>query len=190
MIFAVACSTGSAPPPGSTNDDYVFADVYRVGVGDTLTVDVYGHPDVTTTVAVRPDGKITVPITGDVLVGGKIPEEIAEELKGRLSKYIRNPIVTVTVANISSADYLSRVRVTGAIKEPQSVVFRNGMTVMDVVLEAGGVTEFANESGTKLYRKGQEAMRIRLDQILNGRDMSTNVRLRPGDVISIPERIF
>ena len=196
LIFVVlsaqlmACAPTGSTVVGDRPEEFVFASEYRIGVGDSLVVTVYGHDDVTSTVTVRPDGKITVPIAGDVHVGGGIPEDVAKEIAEALAVYIRNPIVTVTVDDISSADYLSRVRVTGAVEEPQSVGFKNGMTVMDVVLEAGGVTEFANPARTKIFRQGLEPIAIRLDRILSGRDLSTNVRLRPGDVISIPERTF
>ncbi|MEQ8693327.1 MAG: polysaccharide biosynthesis/export family protein [Pseudomonadales bacterium] len=189
--LACGCApTAVAPQQPSDDEGFIFADEYRIGVGDSLAVHVYGHEDVTSTVTVRPDGNITIPIAGDLLVGGEIPEDVAKKVTEILSKYIRNPIVTVTVADISSSDYLSRVRVTGAVETPQSIGFKNGMTVMDVVLEAGGVNEFANAARTRLYRQGQEPMAIRLDRILSGRDLSTNVRLRPGDVISVPERAF
>ena len=184
------CNSAPTAQVQTTDENYVFAEDYKIGVGDNLTVDVYGHEEVTSTVTVRPDGKITLPIAGDLLVGGQVPEVVAEEVAGILSEYIRNPIVTVTVANISSSDYLSRVRVTGAVETPQSIEFKNGMTVMDIVLEAGGVNEFANAARTKLYRQGREPVGIRLDRILSGRDLSSNVRLRPGDVISVPERAF
>ena len=194
MLFVIggmaACASPGAPPVEDENYEFVFAEEYRIGVGDSLTVVVYGHEDVTSTVGVRPDGKITMPIAGDILVGGKVPEDVAEEIKTALAKYIRNPIVTVSVASISSSDYQSRVRITGAVSNPQSVEFKNGMTVMDVVLEAGGVNEFANAGRAKLYREGQAPVTIRLDRILSGRDLSTNVRLRPGDVVSVPERVF
>ena len=191
VVGLVAACAGTNPVAvDSPVEDFVFAEEYRIGVGDALTVNVYGHPDVTSTVTVRPDGKITMPIAGDIPVGGEVPEDVAKTVTGILAEYIRNPIVTVTVANISSSDYMSRVRVTGAVTNPQSVAFQNGMTVMDVVLEAGGVTEFANSSRAKLYRQGQEPLTVRLDRILSGRDLSTNVRLRPGDVVSVPERVF
>ena len=191
LVLCTACGPAAVAPTKDVDaEDFVFAPEYRIGVGDSLTVTVYGHDDVTSTVVVRPDGKITLPIAGDMTVGGEIPEEVAKEVAEELAVYIRNPIVTVTVANISSSDYLSRVRVTGAVENPQSVSFKNGMTVMDVVLEAGGINEFANAARTRLYRQGQEPMAIRLDRILSGRDLSTNIRLRPGDVISIPERAF
>ena len=189
-LFIVACASAPNAVEPASDQEYVFAEEYRISVGDSLAVNVYGHPDVSTTVIVRPDGKITIPVAGDVEVGGSMPEDVAIEIKGSLSDYIRDPIVTVTVASISNADYQSRVRITGAVTSPQSVPFQNGMTVMDVVLEAGGVNEFANSSRTKLFRKGESPKTIRLDRILSGRDLSTNVRLRPGDVISVPERVF
>ena len=196
-IVVVGAGAGCAAPGTSSQDgarsestDYVFADAYRIGVGDALMVNVYGHADASANVSVRPDGKITIPIAGDVSVGGALPEDVAQQITKLLSDYIREPIVTVTVTAVAGGDYQTRVRVTGAVNAPQSVPFKNGMTLMDVVLEAGGLNEFANARGAKIYRQGEPPISVRLDRILSGRDLSTNVRLRPGDVVSVPERIF
>ncbi|NKB97866.1 MAG: sugar ABC transporter substrate-binding protein [Pseudomonadales bacterium] len=189
-VSAISCASGVVVLDDPTNQEFVFAEEYRIGVGDTLSIDVYAHEDVSTIVMVRPDGKITIPIAGDIPVGGNEPEEVATRITKILSTFIRDPIVTVTVANVSNSDYLSRIRITGAVVSPQSVEFKNGMTVMDVVLEAGGVNEFANSAKVRVFRQGHEPIVIRLDRILNGRDLRSNVRLRPGDVITVPERLF
>ena len=99
-------------------------------------------------------------------------------------------IVTVTVGGTGSEEYVNRVRITGAVNSPNSLPFRTGMTVLDVVLEAGGPTDFAATSKTVIYRKGSGQLRVRLDRILKSGDMATNYQLKPGDVISVPERIF
>ena len=184
-----ACSTNPVPPP-KDNAGPAFAEQYRIGVGDNLKVDVYRNPDLSVTVVVRPDGKITVPVAGDVAVGGQTPEEVSKTISTSLSEYIRDPIVTTTVVGMGTNEYLTRVRVTGAVVKPTSTSYRNGMTVLDVVLEAGGVTEFANPGGTMLYRASGERLKIRLDRLLKGADMSTNYPVRPGDVITVPERLF
>jgi polysaccharide biosynthesis/export protein len=190
VLLLTACTTTSAPPPADNDTGPAFASEYRIGVGDNLKVDVYRNPDLSVAVAVRPDGKITVPVAGDIAVGGKTPEEVSKVITAALAEYIRDPIVTTTVVGTGSNEYLTRVRVTGAVTKPTSMPFRNGMTVLDVILESGGINEFANPSGTILYRASGEHLKIRLDRLLKGADMSTNYTVKPGDLITVPERLF
>lgn len=188
--FVIAgCTTQSAPPETEDTPSDTYAEGYRIGIGDSLRIDVYRNPDLSVAVPVRPDGKITVPVAGDVLVAGQVPEEVSATIAKALGEYIRDPIVTTTVTGVGSSEYQTRVRVTGAVASPQSIPYRSGMTVMDVVLEAGGVNEFGNAGKTILYRSG-ERLSVRLDRILNKGDMTTNYTLRPGDVITVPERLF
>lgn len=190
LLGLMACA-GTEPPPSSALEvPAAFADEYRIGIGDTLQVDVWQHPDLSVNVPVRPDGKITVPVAGDIAVGGMVPENVADRIQAILGEYVRDPIVTVTVTGMGSNEYLTRIRVTGAVGAPASVPYRPGMTVLDLVLEAGGVTEFANPKRTRLYRTSGERLNVRLDHILERGDMSTNYTLRPGDVITVPQRIF
>ncbi|MDA1076640.1 MAG: polysaccharide biosynthesis/export family protein [Proteobacteria bacterium] len=161
-----------------------------IGVGDTLNVNVWRNPDLSVSVPVRPDGKISVPLADDVMVGNKTPEEVAEIIKERLSTFIRDPYVTVIVASMGSNDFRSRVRVTGAVNQPLSQAYRQGMTVLDMVLEAGGVNTFANPGKTALYRRDGQKLEINLDAILEKGDMSTNYQLKPGDVVTVPQRAF
>jgi polysaccharide export outer membrane protein len=189
MVVIGACTTKVAPPP---KDDVgpAFSSEYRIGIGDGLKIDVYRNPDLSVSVTVRPDGKVTVPVAGDVSVGGKTPEEVSKVIAAALAEYIRDPIVTTTLQGMGSNEFLTRVRVTGAVAKPTSMSYRNGMTVLDVVLDSGGVTEFANPGGTILYRASGERLKIRLDRLLDGADMSTNYAVKPGDVITVPERLF
>ncbi len=136
---------------------------------------------------------ISVPLVGDVKAGGKTPDEVAAEIKDKLSTYVRDPQVTVILTQLRSHEYLSRVRVTGAVRQAVSIPYRQGMTVLDAVLAAGGVTEFAAPDGTDLYRKegeGTKAYAVRLDKILQDGDLSTNYPVQPGDVITVPLRAF
>jgi polysaccharide export outer membrane protein len=191
FILAFAGCTSTEPPPSDVLDaPAAFADEYRIGIGDTLQVDVWQHPDLSVGVPVRPDGKITVPVAGDIAVGGMTPEVVADSIETILGEYVREPVVTVTVTGMGSNEYLSRVRVTGAVGAPTSVPYRPGMTVLDVILEAGGVTEFANSRRTRLFRSSGDRIDVRLDRILESGDMSTNYTLRPGDVITVPQRMF
>jgi len=190
LTLVCACASESQSTDKQDAFEPVFAETYRIGIGDTLRIDVYRNPDLSVEVPVRPDGKVTVPVAGDVLVGGQTPEDVSKLIAKALSEYIREPIVTTTVSSMGSNEYLTRIRVTGAVTNPQSLPYRNGMTVVDVVLQAGGVTEFANPGKTTLFRSSGERFNVRLDKILKSGDMSTNYPLRPGDVITVPQRLF
>src|SRR2546430_7164552 len=130
-----------------------FEGSYRIGVDDRVQIAVWRNPELSVTAPVRPDGKISVPIIGDVEAGGRTPSEVAEIIKKRLSEYIREPNVAVILTELRSHEFLSRVRVTGAVRTPRSMPHRQGMTVLDAVLEAGGGNDFASPNRSKLYRK-------------------------------------
>ncbi len=163
---------------------------YRIGVGDSLAINVWRNDDLSVTVPVRPDGKISVPLAGDVEVGDRTPEEVSAAITQKLAKYIRDPFVTVIVTDMGSAVFRNRVRVTGAVQKPASIPYRQGMTVLDVVLEAGGVNEFANLSRATLYRRDGTRLPIRLDHILRRGEMATNYNIRAGDVVTVPQSAF
>lgn len=190
LLIAGCASSTNAPPKAPVADTPNFDEPYRIGVGDSLSVNVWRNADLSVSVPVRPDGKISVPLAGDVLVGGKTPEEVAAYITEQLRKFIRDPYVTVIVTDMGSDAFRSRVRVTGAVDNPVSIPYRQGMTVLDMVLEAGGITEFAVPSKTMLFRRSGESMKVALDRILQKGDMKTNYPLQPGDVITVPERAF
>ena len=188
--FLAGCTTGGAAPPAATADTTSCGDEYRIGVGDQLNIDVWRNADLSVVVPVRPDGKISVPLAGDVLVGDQTPEQVSATIVERLATFIRDPYVTVIVTNMAADSYRCRVRVTGAVINPLSIPHREGMTVLDVILEAGGVNEFASPSKTRLYRADGQRLNVNLDRLLRQGDMSTNYALVPGDILTIPERIF
>ena len=191
LAFVLAgCASGGGAPPTNTAPELEFTDEYRIGVGDSVRVNVWRNDDLSVTVPVRPDGKISVPLAGDVMVGDKTPEQVAGVVTERLAKFIRDPNVTVIVTEMGSDAFRSRVRVTGAVENPVSIPYRQGMTVLDMVLEAGGVTEFAVPGRSTLFRRNGDHKKISLDRILKKGDMTTNYPLAPGDVITVPERSF
>lgn len=168
-------------------------DSYRIGIGDTLRIDVWKNPDLTVTVPVRPDGKISAPLIGDILVAGSTPEDVGADIEFKLRTYIKTPKVAVIMTSLESTLYLSRVRVTGAVANNVSLQHNQGMTVLDAVLEAGGLNEFANAAKTKIFRReGTDTVLIpiRLDQILESGNLAYNIILKPGDTITVPERSF
>jgi len=180
-----SAQAGQAPP--NVGGDY------RIGADDRVQVTVWRNPELSVTAPVRPDGKISVPIIGDVQAGGQTPSEVAETIKKRLSEYIREPSVAVILTDLRSHEFLSRIRVTGAVRTPKSIPHRQGMTVLDAVLEAGGVTDFASPNRARLYRKVHEkteVFQVELGDILGKGRLDTNLLLWPGDVITVPERLF
>lgn len=179
-----AATAPSAPLPVST---------YHIGVDDLVQVSVWRNPDLSVTVPVRPDGKISLPLVGDVDAGGRTPAEVSADIKQRLTAYIRDPQVAVILTELRSHEYLSRVRVTGAVRQPVSITYRQGMTVLDAVLAAGGTNEFASGDRTELYRKdgaGTKTLEVRLDRIMKKGELATNYPVQPGDIITVPERAF
>lgn len=168
-------------------------EVYAIGVSDELSVSVWKYPELSISAPVRPDGMISVPLVGDVLAAGKSPELLATTIAEDLKAYVRNPQVTVVITSPSSTDFLHRVRVTGAVETPTSVPYRKGMTVLDLVLLAGGTNDFASPDKAKLYRKagGQtKVYPVYLGDILNKGKLESNYNLLPSDVVTVPERAF
>lgn len=192
LCVACASTSSSSHPEPPTNATTI--DSYLIGVDDIVQVNVWRNPELGITEPVRPDGKITVPLVGDVMAGGRAPDDVAAEIQKKLGDFVREPRVTVILTDLRSHEYLSRVRVTGAVKQPISIPYRQGMTVLDAVLAAGGLTEFAAPDHSDLYRKTGEGNTqtypVRLDRILDKGDLSTNFKVAPGDVITVPERVL
>ena len=193
VAFLAACATGgggSTTPPAPAQ---AAVDDYAIGVDDVVQVSVWRNPELGITVPVRPDGRISVPLIGDVMAGGRTPAQVSADIQEKLDAYVRDPQVAVILTDLRSHEYLSRVRVTGAVRQPISIPYRQGMTVLDAVLAAGGVNEFAAPDRSSLYRKSEgqtTSYAVRLDKIINRGDLSTNFTVAPGDVITVPERAF
>ncbi|WP_375169908.1 XrtA/PEP-CTERM system exopolysaccharide export protein [Marinobacter sp.] len=202
LLLIVSLLSGCAGPSASSRDKIQRAlsvtttasvEEYLLGVTDVVQVSVWRNEDLSVEVPVRPDGKISVPLVGDVQASGRTPQALADDIENSLARYIRQPQVSIVVTSMGSHEYTDRVRVTGAVKQPVSVPHRAGMTVLDIVLGAGGATPFAALNNSMLYRKidGEVvAIPVRLEDILNNGDVSTNYAIRPGDILSIPERNF
>lgn len=200
LALCVIALTGCSGKPANvrtaaegTDDKKILVEQYFIGVDDVVNVNVWKNPDLSITVPVRPDGRISVPLVGEVVAGGKTPVEVANEISRKLARFIKDPQVAVILQQLNSHEFLSRIRVTGAVQSPLSMSYRQGMTVLDAVLEAGGLNEFASANSAKLFRRinGKvRALDIELDDILNDGDMATNYDLQPGDILSIPERVF
>lgn len=192
-LLVSACSSvkmESLPPLASDNSEIPD---YLIGAGDSLNINVWRNVDLTSTVIVRPDGKITMPLVGDISASGSTPVELSVRISEKLKNYVRSPQVSVIVQNPSSSDFQRRVRITGAVKSPQSLAYRDGMTVLDLVLLAGGPNDYASENNAKLYRSiGGElkVYSINFKDVLEKGILKTNYLLQPSDLITVPERTF
>lgn len=176
-----------APPPA---DPAVPAD-YVIGPGDAINVFVWRNPELSVAVPVRPDGKISTPLVEDMVAVGKTPSQLARDMEAVLGEYIRNPQVNVIVTNPVSA--FSRVTAIGQLASPGSFPYREGMRVLDLVLEAGGLGQFAAGNRARIVRmeEGERVeIRVRLKDLMERGRLKDNVDLRPGDVLVVPESLF
>ncbi len=165
---------------------------YLIGPGDNLNVFVWRNPDLSSTGVVRPDGKITLPLVEDLPASGRTPSDLAREIEKALGEYIRDPLVTVTVGGFVG-EYYEQVRVVGQAAQPAGIPYRKNMTVLDVVVAVGGLTEFAAGNRASIVRTegdSQQALRVRLDDLIRDGDITANVEVRPGDILIIPEAWF
>lgn len=181
-----ATSAPAAPAPGSSSE-------YTIGPGDVLQIFVWRNPELSTSIPVRPDGKISTPLVEDMVAVGKSPAQLARDMETVLAEYVRSPTVNVIVATANSA--LSQVKVFGQVKNPQSIPYRDGLRVLDVVLLVGGFTDFAAPNRAKLVhaatgdQKPKEE-KLKLGDLVQKGDMRQNVALKPGDVLVIPQARF
>ena len=188
LLFA--CANGQNLPSTSTQTQS--SDDYLIGPGDVLDVDVWREDELSRVVPVRPDGRISTPLVEDMIAVGKTPRELARDIEGVLSEYIRSPQVTIIVQSFVGT-FQSQVRVLSAVSNPGSYPFRDGMTLFDVLIEAGGLTEFAAGRRGRLRRDvdgEQEEIKVRLDRLMEEGDLNENLPLQRGDVIVVPEAIF
>lgn len=188
VALMVGCSSNqSAPPSVSQNYDYV------IGPGDTLDIFVWGNPELSTSVKVRPDGKITTRLVEDLEASGVSSSQLARNIEKAYAKYVKTPIVTVIVDGFTGIPQ-QQVRVVGEAAKPLNVPFRKHMTLLDVMIEVGGLSEFASGNNAVLVRRdsgdGQSTFGLRLNDLLKSGDISANVPLLPGDIIIIPEAWF
>lgn len=165
---------------------------YAIGPGDSLQIFVWDHPDLSTTVQVRPDGKISTPLVEDLQAAGKTSTELARDIEGVLSEYVRTPVVTVIMQGFVG-EGAQQIRVVGQAVSPMALQYKQGMTVLDVMIQVGGLSEFAAGNKSKIVRKtpdGEVEIKVRLDDLLNDGDIDQNIDMMPGDVLIIPQSFF
>lgn len=187
-LLMAGCASPLPPAPAkAATPDYK----YLIGAGDVLNITVWRNPELSATVPVRPDGKITAPLIEDIVAIGKNPTELAREMEERLKKYIQEPVVTIVVQSFVGPTS-EQVRVVGQAAKPAALNYKQDMTVLDAMIAVGGLTDFAAGNRAVLIRAAEanKAYNVRLHDLLKDGDVSANVELRPGDVIIIPESWF
>jgi polysaccharide export outer membrane protein len=164
---------------------------YRIGPLDTVNVIVWRNPELSMAVPVRPDGKITTPLVDDLPALGKTPTELQRDMEKALVKFIRDPVVTVVVTSFAGPAH-EQIRVIGEATKPQVLPFRSQMTVLDVMIAVGGLTDFADGNGARIVRvaEGGKLYSVRLRDLVRRGDISANVDMRPGDILIIPQSWF
>jgi polysaccharide export outer membrane protein len=183
-----ACASPHPPAPMSAGvADYS----YRIGPLDNVSIIVWRNPELSIAVPVRPDGKVSTPLVDDIVAIGKTPSELERELEKALTKFIRDPVVTVVVTSFVGP-VSEQIRVTGEAAKPQILPYRQSMTLLDVMIAVGGLTEFADGNGATIYRaaEGGKIYSVRLRDLVRRGDISANVEMRPGDILIIPQSWF
>lgn len=185
------CASNNYPAaPG--NAEIAGAPDYLIGPGDALNIQVWRNPEVSTTVTVRPDGKINSPLVDDMVAANKTPTQLERDLEKHLAKFIQDPIVTVMVTGFSGP-YTQQIRVIGQATKPQALQYREKMSLMDVMIAVGGITDFAAGNKATIVRSyggKRQQFSVRLEDLIRGGDISANVEMMPGDVLVIPESFF
>lgn len=188
-LFLGGCASGAFPPAPTlaASPDYQ----YKIGAGDTLNIVVWRNPELSMTVPVRPDGKIAAPLVEDLPALGKDATSLARDIEKALSKVIRDPVVTVVVTNFVGP-YSEQIRVVGEAARPQVLAYKQKMTLLDVMIAVGGVTEFADGNGASIMRtlEGNKRYSVRIKDLIKRGDVTANVEMKPGDVLIIPQSWF
>jgi polysaccharide export outer membrane protein len=190
VLGLAGCAAPTAHPPAPatvTGTDYS----YVIGPGDQLNIIVWRNPELSMAVPVRPDGKVAAPLVDELVAQGKTPTEMARSVEQVLGKYVRDPIVTVIVTGFVGP-YSEQVRVVGEAARPQALPYRNKMSLLDVMIAVGGLTDFAAGNNATILRtaEGNKQYAVRLKDLLKRGDVSANVEMRPGDILVIPQSFF
>lgn len=187
-LIVAGCASNYPPAPSlAASDDYS----YVIGPGDTINIQVWRNPELSMSVPVRPDGKLAAPLVEDMLAMGKNPSALARDIEKELSKFIRDPVVTVIVTTFVGP-YSEQIRVIGQAAKPQILAYKHKMTVLDVMIAVGGLTDFADGNGASILRtsEGNKQYGVRLKDLVKKGDVTANVEVKPGDVLIIPQSFF
>jgi len=192
MSVVAACQMAPPAPPAPMITDGAPPSEYVVGPGDKLNVFVWRNPDLSVTVPVRPDGRISIPLVEDVVAVGKTSSGLARDIEGRLQKYVQDPVVTV-IGESFVGPFVRQVRIVGEAATPRAIAYRANMTVLDAMIEVGGLTKYAAGNDTvlvRMFNDAQTTYSVRLNSLIKDGDVSVNVALEPGDILIIPQRFL
>jgi len=193
VVVLIVTGCGGAPPlPPAPPASSLPSAEYRIGPGDSLNIFVWRNPELTLTVPVRPDGRLSIPLVEDVVAIGKTPTTLAREFEERLSKYVKEPLVTVIVEGFVGP-IPEQIRVIGEAAQPRALPYRTDMTLLDVMIAVGGLTKYAAGNDSVIVRTAQgeqNTYSVHLNSLIRDGDIESNVALRPGDILIIPQRLF
>lgn len=191
LAVLMGCGPNYPDAPSHVSDIEV-DNQYHIGPGDRLTIDVWRNADLSAIVPVRPDGRISIPLAEDVLAAGKTPAQLGADLEEILGTYIQDPKVTIIVTDFVGP-FGQQIKIVGQATAPRAIAYRKGMTVLDAMIEVGGLTELADGNRAVILRQEgaeEKIYRVRLADLLRNGDVAANVDLIPGDVLIIPESRF
>jgi polysaccharide biosynthesis/export protein len=191
VIFSTGCSSLSGRYPLAPAQAETQNHRYKIGPLDTLSIQVWRNPELSTTITVRPDGRISAPLVEDLVAAGRTPADLSRDIEKALGKFIRDPVVTILVSGFQGV-FSDQIRIVGEASRPQSVPYRQDMTILDVMVQVGGLTDFADGNGAVLVRGSEKGKqyRIRLKDLLKRGDISANVPVKPGDIVIVPQSFF
>jgi polysaccharide export outer membrane protein len=196
MVLSASLSGCAAPTPPMSREaePSVVAPDYIIGPGDSLGIFVYRYPELSMDLPVRPDGRLSMPLIPDIVAAGRTPTQLASDIEVRLREYVREPNVSVMVRSFVGPAS-RQIRVIGEAAQPKAIPYREGMTVLDVLIEAGGLTRFAAGNRAEIVRRdpaggASQSFRVRLADLLRGGDIAQDVPMRPGDTLIIPQGWF
>lgn len=187
FVFSGCASNYPAAPASAASADYS----YKIGPGDNLNIVVWRNPELSMNVPVRPDGKLSAPLIDDLNAMGKDSTSLARDIEKELGKFIRDPVVTVIVTGFVGP-YSEQIRVVGEAAKPQILAYKQKMTLLDVMIAVGGITDFADGNSASILRTGENnaQYRVRLKDLIKRGDVTANVEMKPGDVLIIPQSWF
>jgi polysaccharide export outer membrane protein len=188
-LLVGGCATNSYPPAPANAGS--IDNVYRIGPLDSLNISVWRNPELSAVVTGRPDGRVSAPLVEDLMAAGKSPAELAREFEKILGKFVRDPVVTIVPSGFQGV-FSDQIRIVGEATRPQAIPFRQNMTLLDAMIQAGGLTDFADGNSAVLVRgsEGGKQYSIRLKDLLKRGSIAANVDVRPGDIIIIPQSWF
>ncbi len=189
LAACASLSSRDLPPAPATGQSSDYS--YVIGAGDNVNIIVWRNPELSMSVPVRPDGKVSAPLVEELMAQGKTPPELARDVEKRLATYVRDPVVTVVVTSFVGP-YSEQIRVVGEAARPQFLPFKQKMTLLDVMIAVGGLTDFADGNGAVIQRsaEGDKKYSVRLKDLIKRGDTSANVEMRPGDILIIPQSLF